>query len=431
MLPAFSPDEMDQLKRAAQMFEMILDTGAQSDEAYETLKDVYAKLCMPDELKRVTARFADYLLARGERERGIAQLSELAARYPDEPQWRERLAELGAPPPAPSAPAAEQESPEPVEGTCPERVEGEGPPAEEQLVNDAAQPERAADDPPEPVDREAVQAFNQLKAMAEFRALEKLRGSAEDDLDYAIGEAEKILCDLDQPSSEEVLEPESAEAALEGEEHEEAVPHEEPMLEPVESGFEPVPETLAEPVATTAAAPGETAVEAEPRTSPERLEAKPHANVAGELGRVFQQSLRLGEMLVEQGVITRDNLETALERQRESDKRIGQVLIELGYATEADVLNCLAQQAGVPYLPLALYEVQPEAAALLPESFVRKHRVVPVDVIANSVLVTIAAPLTAEARAELESLLGERRANYYISAQSEIDKKIEELYPRP
>jgi hypothetical protein len=104
MMPsAFSPDEIDQLKRAAQMFEMILDSGAQTHEAYETLKDVYVKLGMDDDFRRVTARFADYLLARDDRDAGVAQLTELASRYPDEAQWRDRLVELGAP--VPMAPA--------------------------------------------------------------------------------------------------------------------------------------------------------------------------------------------------------------------------------------------------------------------------------------------------------------------------------------
>jgi len=69
-------------------------------------------------------------------------------------------------------------------------------------------------------------------------------------------------------------------------------------------------------------------------------------------------------------------------------------------------------------------------AALLPAAFARKHRVLVVDVIANSVIVTIVAPLSRETKAELEALLGGKRVSYYISAQSEVDKKIEEFYPR-
>jgi len=354
MLSAFSPDEIDQLQRAAQMFEMILDTGAPSDEAYETLKDVYTKLELPDEYRRVTARFADYLLARDERERGIAQLVELAERHPDEPEWRERLAELGAPLVADDAPSAETDEPTADRATA---------------------------------DDDADEAS---------------------DIERAIGEAETILSELDQPGTEAAADAYEASG-------DETSGDETSSDEP--DGVE------------TAAELGEDAAAAGERPPSERVIPAAAAHMGGDIEREFHRSLRLGEMMVERGVITRENLETALEQQRERGKQIGQILIDLGYATETDVLNCLALQAGVPYLPLALYEVQPELAAFLPEAFARKHRLVPVDAIASTVLITIAAPLSAQAKTELESLLGERKANYYISEQSEIEKKLDELYP--
>jgi len=144
-----------------------------------------------------------------------------------------------------------------------------------------------------------------------------------------------------------------------------------------------------------------------------------------------QQSLRLGQMLVERGVITSENLEAALEREREHGQPIAEALVAMEYATESDLLNCMAEQAGVPYLPLALYEVQPEVAALVPAPFVKKYRVVPVDQIANSVVVTFARPLSAAVTQELERLLDGHKINYYISARSEIEEKIEQLYPEP
>ena len=310
MEPSFSTEEIGQLKRAAQMFEMILDSGAESREAYETLRDVYGKLRMEEEFKRVMARFADYLLVREDREGGIAQLSELARRYPDESQWRERLAALGAVP--------------------------------------------SAADPPAP----------------------------EQDLESAVGEAEEILLGFDGSAGE------------------------------------------------PASGPG-------PRASVQREEMKAHEEMKADMEgaddpeKELQKSLRLGEMLVEQGVITRENVEAALACQRETGKPFGAVLVELGHATEADVVNCFALQAGVPYLPLELYEVQPEVGALLPASFAKRHRVVAVDVIATSVVVTIAGPLSPETKQELAALLDGRKVNYYISVQREIEARLAQLYPEP
>jgi len=305
MEPAFSTEEIGQLKRAAQMFEMILESGAETHEAYETLKDVYGKLRMDEEFKRVTARFADYLLVREDRGGGIPQLSELARRYPDESQWRERLVALGAVPPASDSSAAER------------------------------------------------------------------------DLAGAVGEAEEILAEFEGPGR----------------------------------------------LSASDGSVGRQAVR--------RATAKSAIEGVDDPEKEFQKSLRLGEMLVERGVITRDNVDTALAYQRETGKAFGTVLVELEYAAEADVVNCLALQAGVPYLPLGFYEVQPEVAALLPGWFAKRHRVVPVDVIATSVVVTIASPLSPETKRELESLLNGRKVNYYISVQREIEERLAQLYPEP
>jgi hypothetical protein len=362
MEPPFRPEEIDQLKRAAQMFELILDTGGQTDEAYETLKEVYAKLRMDEEFKRVAARFAAYLLARDEHERGVAELTELAERYPEEAQWRERLAEIGAPLQRPGAAAAPEQERAPA-GT---------------------------DSPDGAVSREAVQAFNQLKAALEQRALDVFRRACPGGVRRAVREAEKILCELSRAP---------AAAGLEEEPVVELVP-----VEPVQ----PAPRRRA---------PGKTAA---PKPRPVR---------ADDAEKECQRALRVGEMLVERGVITRDNLDAALARQRQSGQRLAEVLVELGYAMEEDVLNCLALQAGVPYLPLRLYEVQRQVAELLPEAFARRHGVLPVDVIANRVLLTIGAPLAADTKREIEGLLGGRRVSYYISAEREIEEKLDELYP--
>ncbi|MBN1916323.1 MAG: hypothetical protein JW889_00320 [Verrucomicrobia bacterium] len=361
MLPAFSPEEIDQLQRAAQMFEMILDSGAHSDEAYETLKDVYTKLRMPEEYKRVTARFAEFLLGCDNRDAGIAQLTELAERYPDESQWRERLDELNRP------------------------VVSDGPAIEPRT-------ERPL------VERDDVAAFNTLKAAAEQQAMRVLHDSNGEDLERAIREAETLLAELDP--------------GLAG-----PMPEDAPRIRPARTEA-----NRPEPAPVLAATTGD-------RASARHVAAKLQTHATADVSREIQRSLRLGEMLVEQGVITHENLETALEKQKSTGRLIGDILIELGYAAETDVLHCLQVQAGVPYLPLDLYDVQTEVAALLPAAFAHKHRLVAVDIIANSVLVTIAAPLSRETKAELESLLNGKRVSYYISAQSEVDKKIEELYP--
>ena len=67
----------------------------------------------------------------------------------------------------------------------------------------------------------------------------------------------------------------------------------------------------------------------------------------------------------------------------------------------------------------------------MPGWFAKRHRVVPVDLIATSVVVTISNPLSPETKQELESLLNGRKVNYYISVQREIEERLAQLYPEP
>ncbi len=69
---------------------------------------------------------------------------------------------------------------------------------------------------------------------------------------------------------------------------------------------------------------------------------------------------QLGELLIERGVISKLQLDKALNVQKEKGGLIGEVLVELGLAKEEDITQALTVQYGFPYLPLANYEVNPE-----------------------------------------------------------------------
>ncbi|MDI6771667.1 MAG: ATPase, T2SS/T4P/T4SS family [bacterium] len=87
---------------------------------------------------------------------------------------------------------------------------------------------------------------------------------------------------------------------------------------------------------------------------------------------------RLGEILVDNGLITEEQLEVALEAQRESRKRLGQILVEQGAVTEDDIAWALSTQLGYPYVHLTPSIVDEEAVRMLPEAFLRERRVLPV-----------------------------------------------------
>ena len=76
----------------------------------------------------------------------------------------------------------------------------------------------------------------------------------------------------------------------------------------------------------------------------------------------------LGEVLVDEGLITNDQLAQAAEEQQKVGRSLGRVLIDLGLIREADIVRMLARQVGLEFVDLSEYQVDPSAAALIPEA---------------------------------------------------------------
>src|SRR5437660_12271756 len=91
----------------------------------------------------------------------------------------------------------------------------------------------------------------------------------------------------------------------------------------------------------------------------------------------MRKSKKLGEILVEKGLITRDQLEQALEQQSRTDHLLGRVLIDLGVVKEPDLMAALAGQVGVRFVDLAATTIDPSAAMLIPQSVARRCRAIP------------------------------------------------------
>jgi type IV pilus assembly protein PilB len=86
---------------------------------------------------------------------------------------------------------------------------------------------------------------------------------------------------------------------------------------------------------------------------------------------------RIGDMLIDEHVITKEQLEKALPVAKEGKKKIGETLIEMGYTTEAEIAKALAQQLGVPMIDLTAFVIPDDILDLVSESILRKHIMIP------------------------------------------------------
>lgn len=132
-------------------------------------------------------------------------------------------------------------------------------------------------------------------------------------------------------------------------------------------------------------------------------------------------ALRLGEMLLDAGLITREQLEHALDHQRETGKRIGTCLIELGLITEEDLADFLSKKHGVPTINLRHFEIDANLLRIVPGDLCRRHILIPVSKSGPVLTVAMADPTNLEAITQLEFA-----TNYSVEAVVAPETMIEE-----
>jgi len=138
---------------------------------------------------------------------------------------------------------------------------------------------------------------------------------------------------------------------------------------------------------------------------------------------------RFGELLVERGFISGEQLREALRIQSHEKKRLGQILIEMG-ALSADELNwALSELLGIPYVDLTEEMVDLEVARTMPEEVLRRHQAVPVLRVGNELTVVLADPTDRQAVMELEALGGGTIRTAMASAET-VAKLLDKAFPR-
>jgi type IV pilus assembly protein PilB len=103
-------------------------------------------------------------------------------------------------------------------------------------------------------------------------------------------------------------------------------------------------------------------------------------------------SRRLGDLLLQDGLLTQERLDHAVAEQRTSSERLGAVLVRLGYLTEEELVAPLSRQYGLPALALSQLDMDPEVRELVPATIARRHQVLPIRRTANTLTVATADP---------------------------------------
>jgi len=136
---------------------------------------------------------------------------------------------------------------------------------------------------------------------------------------------------------------------------------------------------------------------------------------------------KLGELLLETGLLTGDKLAEALKSQKNSGKRLGQILIEMNLITEEEMAFALAMQLKIPYVDLTNYEISAKVIQTIPEEVSRKFLCIPIS-LKNSVLdVAMADPLDLNIMKDLQFITG-YSIQPAISTSSQIFDVLQKHY---
>ncbi len=136
---------------------------------------------------------------------------------------------------------------------------------------------------------------------------------------------------------------------------------------------------------------------------------------------------RVGDLLVEQGIISEAQRTEALRIQGTSERRIGEIIVSLGFADEAKVAQCLASQYDLKYMSVKEVEPEPEALRLISPTFALSRMILPFHVTQNELHCLIADPLDIQATDYVAKAVN-RRLVLRIAGSLELFESISHHY---
>lgn len=143
----------------------------------------------------------------------------------------------------------------------------------------------------------------------------------------------------------------------------------------------------------------------------------------------FRKKIRLGDLLVEKGLITNDQLMLALQEQKKLGRKLGGTLVELGMIDEDSILNLLSSQLGIPLVNLSTFNYEDEVVRTLSESIARRYRAIVLEERTNDYLVGMADPTDIYALDEIQEKLS-KTISQAIVRESSLLETFDKVYRR-
>ena len=141
------------------------------------------------------------------------------------------------------------------------------------------------------------------------------------------------------------------------------------------------------------------------------------------------EKVRLGELLIQQKLISQDQLKFALDQQKRNGRKLGRVLVDNAFVTEENISEALAKQLDIPFINLRQYQIKTENIRLLPESQARRFRAIVLEERNRMLLVGMADPTDLTAFDEISRIL-KREIDVAVVTEGQLLESIDRGYRR-
>ncbi len=142
---------------------------------------------------------------------------------------------------------------------------------------------------------------------------------------------------------------------------------------------------------------------------------------------IGKQRKRIGEILVDSGLITNAKLEQAIEEGKRTGLRLGNVLVDSGYVSEEDISRALSEQFKMPYVLLSNVIIDPDLIKLIPEVIARKHKIIPITIEEDRLVVATFDPLNVFAMDDIRKVSG-KDVKPVVCSENSIQQAIDQHY---
>jgi hypothetical protein len=197
--------------------------------------------------------------------------------------------------------------------------------------------------------------------------------------------------------------------------------------EPVRQEAARQPETSA-PATPPPAAPADTGQDTAPAEAvPQAPPDKPMPS-APETGQISSSTKNLAKLLLNQGKLSREQIQRAIAKQRATGAFIGEILIEEGFLDEKSLISFLAKHCRIPHISLLDYLIDKEIISLIPREICLQYRLLPIDKLGRNLTVAMVNPLDSEAMTKVRECCPDLRIKPILCAYKHFESVTQKAF---